>query len=724
MCSRTVTQTEEVGSGEGPADGAGDDLAGGAQGDRFRHGQPGKPQRESRPCGHRCDRGRRDQSVRGPGRQWKWRLQQQVAGGVASFRRTPQLGPEICQVVAQGLFGLRRCVHPERSGDDRGVGHVAIAVGADQRLLSVPVVNTEEAVELGDVHPQQQVRIVGRVRLPVGRRAGHSLVHPVDHIDRPLRLGGGPECRGREEVGGALQATPGIAAVVGVLGNPRHRQGMQRLEEQRAQPADEHRSVRVDASNRGIVVEPARLRGVEQFGVAGRSVRTDHAVADLPAQPGAHVRNHWPIVPRAGEYHPDVPDESPPGAGDQPSGDDGTRSRRAADSTGSSDQAGRPYERRATDRRLPRWAIPAIVIFWTGYLLTFAALHIFHRLSGLLVLLLVSIFLALAIEPGVNRLAQRGWRRGRSTIMILLGVLLSFLVFAGAVGTLVGTQVADLLRESDAYITDTVDFLNDNFGTNIDPEDVIDEFNDPDGRVQEFIQSQSDEAIRLSVTAVGVIFQALSVLLFTYYLVADGPRLRRSICSRLPPVRQQRVLQAWELAITKTGGYLYSRALLAALSAFFHWVVFQALGTQAPIALALWVGLVSQFLPVVGTYLAGILPVLVTFLDSPLKAAIVAGFIIIYQQIENYFFAPRITARTMELHPAVAFGAALAGASLLGFVGALLALPAAAMAQALASEWGQRYDVVDSHLTAIPPPRRLRDANGDSGTPPPTPDPA
>ena len=419
-----------------------------------------------------------------------------------------------------------------------------------------------------------------------------------------------------------------------------------------------------------------------------------------------------------------MPDESPSGAGDPPSGDDGTRSQRAADTSGSSDQAGRPYERRATDRTLPRWAIPAIVIFWTGYLLTYAALHIFHRLSVVLVLLLVSIFLALAIEPGVNRLALRGWRRGRSTIMILLGVLLSFLVFAGAVGTLVGTQIADLLRESDAYITDTVDFLNDNFGTNIDPEDVIDEFNDPDGRVQEFIQSQSDEAIRLSVTAVGVIFQALSVLLFTYYLVADGPRLRRSICSRLPPVRQQRVLQAWELAITKTGGYLYSRALLASLSACFHWVVFQALGTQAPIALALWVGLVSQFLPVVGTYLAGILPVLVTFLDSPLKAAIVAGFIIIYQQFENYFFAPRISARTMELHPAVAFGAALAGASLLGFVGALLALPAAAMAQALASEWGQRYDVVDSHLTAIPPPRRLRDANGDSGTPPPTPDPA
>jgi predicted PurR-regulated permease PerM len=365
-------------------------------------------------------------------------------------------------------------------------------------------------------------------------------------------------------------------------------------------------------------------------------------------------------------------------------------------------------ERRSIGDSMPRWVLPAIVLFWLGYLLTFTGRFVFHRLSGLLILLLVSVFLSLAIEPGVNRLAARGWRRGRATIMILLGVLGAFLVFAGAVGTLVGTQVADLLAESDAYITDTVNFLNDNFGSNIDPQAVIDDFNDPDGRVQEFIASQSDEAVRLSLAAVGVIFQALSVLLFTFYLVADGPRMRRALCSRLTPERQVRVLQGWELAITKTGGYLYSRALLALLSAFFHWIVFQSIGTPAPVALALWVGLVSQFLPVVGTYLAGVLPVLLTLLDSPLKAAIVIGFIVVYQQVENYVFSPRITARTMELHPAVAFGAALGGASLLGFVGALLALPAAAMIQAIASEWGHRYDVMDSHLTALPLPRNSR----------------
>lgn len=370
--------------------------------------------------------------------------------------------------------------------------------------------------------------------------------------------------------------------------------------------------------------------------------------------------------------------------------------------------SGQRYDRRATDRVLPRWALPAIATFWIGFLLTFAARHVFHRLSGLLVLLLVSIFLTLAIEPGVNRLAARGWRRGTGTSLLLFGVLGVFMLFLVAIGTLVGTQIAELLDESDRYITDTVDWINSTFGTQIEAEEVISEFNDPDGRVQQFIQSQGDEAVRLSVTAVGVIFQILSVLLFTYYLVADGPRLRRAICSRLRPTRQEQVLAVWEIAITKTGGYLYSRALLALLSALSHWVVFQALGTPAPIALALWVGFVSQFLPVVGTYLAGILPILVTVLDSPLNAAIILGFIVIYQQIENYLFAPRITARTMELHPAVAFGSALGGASLLGPIGAVLALPGAAMVQAIVSNWGDRYDIVDSHLTAVDPDKSNR----------------
>jgi len=366
----------------------------------------------------------------------------------------------------------------------------------------------------------------------------------------------------------------------------------------------------------------------------------------------------------------------------------------AADTRGVADPTGvdRP-------QRVPPWIIRAIALFWLGYIVVAMLGRVWDRLAGFGLLILVSLFLSLAIEPGVNRLhRRRGWRRGSATALILFGVLFAAATFVGAMGTLVGTQIADLLQNSETYIRDTVDTINDTFNTSLDPQEVVDEFNRDDGPVQRFIDSQQDNVVQLSLRALSGMLAALSIVLFTYYLVADGPRLRRSICSRLQPDRQRQVLAAWELAITKTGGYLYSRALLALLSAFFHWIVFQAAGIQAPIPLAIWVGLVSQFLPVVGTYIAGLLPVLLTFLDSPSRAVIVLAFIIVYQQIENYFFAPRITARTMELHPAVAFGAALAGFSLLGAAGALLALPAAAMTQAIISEWGERHDVVDNEL--------------------------
>jgi predicted PurR-regulated permease PerM len=360
--------------------------------------------------------------------------------------------------------------------------------------------------------------------------------------------------------------------------------------------------------------------------------------------------------------------------------------------------------------QMPRWIWKAAGIFWLGFIATVATRSVWASLSGLFLLLLVSLFLSLAIEPGVNRLAARGWRRGTATAVILVGVFVGFLVFLVAIGTLVGQQIAELLGNSEKYVNRTVNFLNDTFNTNINATQVIDSINDKNGPVQRFIKSQQGRVVDLSVTALGVLVQGLSVLLFTFYLVADGPKLRNAICARLRPERQRRVLQGWELAIDKTGGYLYSRALLAGLAAFFHWVVFQAIGIQAPVAMALWVGIVSQFLPVVGTYLAGALPILVQFVDSPRKALILLVFVIIYQQVENYFLLPRVTARTMDLHPAIAFGSAIAGGAVLGAVGAVLAIPAAAMAQAVISNIGERHAVIDSHLTSIRPPKRVRNS--------------
>lgn len=344
---------------------------------------------------------------------------------------------------------------------------------------------------------------------------------------------------------------------------------------------------------------------------------------------------------------------------------------------------------------MPGWVVRAVVIFWAGYLATFVVRDLFNRLSGFFVLVLISLFLAIAIEPAADRLARRGMRRGTATGVVLLVVLVIVSAFAGIMGALVADQANDLVRNRDRYVTEVSEFLNDTFGTDIDAPAVIESFNDPDGPIQSFFNSQRSNAVRLSVSAFGSLLQVFSILLFTFYFAADGPRLRRTICSWLTPGRQRVVLRTWDLAVKKTGGYLYSRAILAVVSAVVHWIAFELIGTPAPIPLAIWVGVVSQFVPVIGAFIAGILPALLTVVDSPLRAGIVVAVIVVYQQIENFIVAPRVTAHSLEIHPAIAFGAVIAGAALFGPLGAVLGLPVAAMVQGILGSVGTRYDVVD-----------------------------
>ena len=117
--------------------------------------------------------------------------------------------------------------------------------------------------------------------------------------------------------------------------------------------------------------------------------------------------------------------------------------------------------------------------------------------------------------------------------------------------------------------------------------------------------------------------------------------------------------------------------------------------------------------------------------ERPVSALWLLAVILVYQQVENYLLAPRVTAHTMEVHAAVAFGAVLAGAAILGPIGAILALPVTTTLTALTSSLVQRHEVVDDRLTDPAPQNRSRwrrgpesEPTGDSadGLPPSAPD--
>ncbi|MBB4933142.1 putative PurR-regulated permease PerM [Lipingzhangella halophila] len=347
---------------------------------------------------------------------------------------------------------------------------------------------------------------------------------------------------------------------------------------------------------------------------------------------------------------------------------------------------------------MPAWVPRAIVLaVWTVTAFAITG-WLFLQLQSLLMLLLLSLFLALALEPAVNWLHRHRWPRGLATGAVLLAALASVVTFLSVLGSMLLGQVLSLVNQLPDMVRGLLAWTNTTFGTDFAPTNLVAGLSDASGLVEQYAQGLAENAWGAGTALLVLLFNGLTVALFTFYLTADGPRFRRTICSVLPPRTQREVLRAWEIAISKTGGYIYSRALLAAISTATHYGALLVLEIPYPFALALWVGVLSQFIPTVGTYIGGLLPVLVALLVGPWPALWMLIFITLYQQFENYVLQPRITARTLDMHPAVAFGSVLAGAAILGAPGALLALPAGASLQAFLSVYIKRYEVAEHPL--------------------------
>ena len=351
---------------------------------------------------------------------------------------------------------------------------------------------------------------------------------------------------------------------------------------------------------------------------------------------------------------------------------------------------------------MPPWIPRAIGLFFVGVIVLWVLRELFADLSGFLVTILISGFFSFALEPAVNFLERKGFRRSVGTLMMFSAALVLIGGFLFIVGTVLAEQTVMFVDDAPELIDDLEGWLRDNIDESIELDRAREQFINDDGLGQQ-LTSYADNVVSAGATVVGLVFQIFTVALFTFYLTADGPRLRRTICSRLKPERQRRVLGVWDLAIQKTGGYILSRTVLATISSLVTWVAFTLIGVPFPLAMAVWVGVLSQFVPVVGIYIAGSLPVLLTLIESPPKALWALLFMAAYQQIENYLLAPRIDSRTLKIHPAVSFGSVLAGAAILGPVGALLALPAAATAQGIISATGERYAIEEGPLTRLGP---------------------
>lgn len=349
-------------------------------------------------------------------------------------------------------------------------------------------------------------------------------------------------------------------------------------------------------------------------------------------------------------------------------------------------------------RHAALWLVAAIA---GGLVLAGIADALLHRLAGFLQIILISLFLSFAIEPAVGYLAKRGWRRGAATGLVFLAVLI---VAAGLIALLVPaivTGTRQLITALPDLVPNLARLLRP-LGIHVDKVHIEDQVRKYGSQLLAGAGTLLGGVVQVATGILGGVFQALAIALFTFYMVAQGPQMRRAVCSLFRPDRQRRILFIWEQAISQTGGYFYSRLLLAVINGGLMYAVLAWRGVPFAAPLALFEGAVSEFIPIVGTYIGGAAPVLVALLYEPVDALIVLAWILIYQQIENYVLSPRLTARTMALPAPVAFAAALIGGALGGILFAFLALPAAGVILAAARAYGRYYEVVDDDSTVVP----------------------
>ncbi|MDR1799944.1 MAG: AI-2E family transporter [Bifidobacteriaceae bacterium] len=367
----------------------------------------------------------------------------------------------------------------------------------------------------------------------------------------------------------------------------------------------------------------------------------------------------------------------------------------------------------------PAWLWRACLSVALVAIAALLAWQVMSQLFDLFMLMVCALFVSLAIEPPVNWLTHKGWRRGLATGAVMVGVLAVAGAAMAALGQMFVEQVVDLVKGIPDMYKQVADWASNRFDVDIPTQnEALTQLASSWGK------NLAGTAWAAGTTLFSALLSALGLLLMVYYFSARGKDFRAAICAPLRPRQQYLVLQVWATAQDKTAGYIASRVILALFNAVATCAFLLIVRVPYALPLALFCGVVSQFVPTVGTYLGGALPVLIGLGQKPITGLLVLVFIVAYQQVENFLLAPKLTSKTMEINPAVAFISVIALGTVLGPMGAFLSLPLVATVQAVVSSYLHRYELVDSELLREEPrPVRTRPEHpaaaagpGDGGT--------
>ncbi|HYU84758.1 MAG TPA: AI-2E family transporter [Kribbellaceae bacterium] len=325
-----------------------------------------------------------------------------------------------------------------------------------------------------------------------------------------------------------------------------------------------------------------------------------------------------------------------------------------------------------------------------GALLAYGLVQAMGKAQSVLVLLVVSMFIAVGLNPLVEWFIKRGVKRSLAVGIVFLLLILAFTGVGVAIVPVVTDQVNSIIKNAPGWLdlltkSKTLHDLDDRYHYIQKAQDYI---ANPD-----FGKKAFGGILGATKVVANALFSAFTVLILTLYFLASLPAVKRATYSLVPASRRRRVSRLGDEILRGVGNYVSGQFMVALIAGVCAFVFLEIVGLRDyAVALAIVV-MVTDFIPMVGSLIGIAIISLVGFADGIWIGVACVAYGIVYQQVENYVVYPRIMRRAVDIPGAVTVIAALLGGALLGVVGALLAIPTAAAILLIIREvWVRRAD--------------------------------
>ncbi|MEA2582868.1 MAG: hypothetical protein QOF33_953 [Thermomicrobiales bacterium] len=324
------------------------------------------------------------------------------------------------------------------------------------------------------------------------------------------------------------------------------------------------------------------------------------------------------------------------------------------------------------------------------------------QVRSIIVLLILGILFAAAIEPLVFRLRRRGLTRGQSILTVYVS-LIALLVLVGYLVVPPGaTQATARIHEIPQLLQELRDsaLASDNQFIRTSGARTLTRAMSAYQSLRSNPRIEGGQAISFATTVVGALFTTISTMIVAFYWMTEKAIIKRVVLGLFPLDKRERAHALWDEIEARLGGWTRGQLLLCLVIGVLSAIAYSIIGLEFWLALGIWAG-VTEIIPFIGPFLGGIAAVTVALTESWQKAVIVLVFVVLLQQLEGAFLVPRVMRNAVGMTPLTVVLAVLVGSTVAGPLGAILAIPVGAAVQVLVQDMlRNREDDPDSAMAS------------------------